>query len=177
MRPDRVNLRNEPDIVALAETHGSPQACQTSTNDHHIMFEHRLDYFGVEDDQDYGNYRSHRVGQPEELLLFPVSQVYGYCPQAIDAVEREKNQYKDVEHGLPVKAKGPIRLVIFRVDEECREDLDTKQDDERNAADPVKEPDKHILFGITSLCWLSSGFFHNTCYCRSGEGDCSDRTG
>jgi hypothetical protein len=62
-------------------------------------------------------------------------------------VEREKDEDKNVEHGLSMEAQCPVRLLVFRIQEKGRKDLDTKKDYEGDAADPVKQPDKHQSLG------------------------------
>ncbi|MBP1733125.1 MAG: hypothetical protein H6Q55_3554, partial [Deltaproteobacteria bacterium] len=40
MGTDRVDLGDKPDVVPLTEPYRGPQARETSTNDHNIVFEH-----------------------------------------------------------------------------------------------------------------------------------------
>ena len=55
----------------------------------------------------------------------------------------KEDEDKDIDNRLPVKTQCPIRFVVFREEEETREDLYPEKDNKRNTTDPMEQPDKH----------------------------------
>ena len=58
-------------------------------------------------------------------------------------MECEQYEYKDIDHGLTVKAQGPIRFLVLREEEKTRSYLDADQKDQRRPAYSMKEPYEH----------------------------------